>query len=392
MREVWILSGSRTPIGSFLGGLSQFSATELGAFSISSALTRSSVAAEDIEEVYMGCVLTSGLGQAPARQAALGGGLPKQVPCTTVGKVCGSGLKAVMMAAQAIRSGEINVAVAGGMESMSNTPFLVPHMRTGHKMGHTEMKDAMVHDGLWDVYNNFHMGSAAELCASEKHITREEQDRYAKQSYERAQKATQAGWFDPEIAPVVWHDKKGDPQSVKADEDVFKAKFEKFATLKPVFKKDGSVTAANASNLNDGAAALVLADAEWARNKGLKPMAIIKGMSQSAREPEWFTLAPVDAIEKLHQKLDWSSQSVDFYEVNEAFSLVSLAAANALNISEEKMNVHGGAVALGHPIGASGARILVTLLYALKQYEKKRGIASLCIGGGEAVALGVECQ
>lgn len=390
MQDVCIVSGARTPIGSFLGSLSSLSAPELGATVIQEAVKRAGVKTDEISEVYMGCVLTSAVGQAPARQAALKAGLPNSTPCTTVGKVCGSGLKAVMLGAQAIGCGDADVVLAGGMESMSNAPFTLPKARKGLRLGHGQLIDTMIQDGLWDVYNDFHMGNAAEICARECNLSRGTQDEFARESYKRALRATREGWFKDEIVPVEVSLKKGEKVQVIEDEEPKRVKFEKIPNLKPTFEKEGTVTAANASSLNDGAAAVVLMGADLARKKGIQPLAKIVGQTQAAREPEWFTLAPADAISKLFKKLNWSKDDVDLFEINEAFSVVSLAVNQNLGLDPQKVNVHGGAVSLGHPIGASGARILVTLLYAMKKYEKKRGIASLCIGGGEAVALGVE--
>ena len=390
MREVWIISGARTPIGSFMGALSSLTAPQLGAIAIREAVKRAFIKPDEISEVYMGCVLTAAVGQAPARQAALGGGLPNKVPCTTVGKVCGSGLKAVMSGAQSILSGDADVVVAGGMESMSNTPYAIPKLREGLRLGHGELIDTMIRDGLWDVYNDFHMGNAAELCAKECNISREQQDGFARESYEKSLRAIREGWFKDEIVAVEVAGRKGDKTFVVDDEEPGRVKFEKISELKPSFDKSGTVTAANASSLNDGAAAVVLMASDVAKARGIKPIAKICGQAQAAREPEWFTVAPADAISNLFKKLQWSADSVDLFEINEAFSVVSLAVGARLKLDPKKVNVHGGAVSLGHPIGASGARILVTLLYALQRYGKKRGVASLCIGGGEAVALGVE--
>ncbi len=390
MREVWIVSAARTPIGSFLGSLSSLTAPQLGSIAIREAIKRAKLSFDEPSEVYMGCVLTGGQGQAPARQAALGAGVSVMVPCTTIGKVCGSGLKSIMLAAQAISSGEADIVVAGGMESMSNAPFVLHGARQGLKFGNTKLVDSMVGDGLWDVYNDYHMGNAAELCARKENISRERQDAFARKSYERALKSIRDGFFKDEIVPVEIRARKGDPTLITEDEEPGKANFDKFPKLKPAFDPKGTVTAANASSLNDGAAAVVLMAEGLAKKKNLKPLARIKGQAQAAREPEWFTVAPADAINKLFEKLQWSSDTVDLYEINEAFSVVSLAVNARLGLSSDKVNVHGGSVALGHPIGASGARILVTLLYALNRHEKKRGVASLCLGGGEAVALGVE--
>lgn len=373
-----------------MGSLSSISATDLGAIAIKEAVARSGVSADQVSETIMGCVLTSGLGQAPARQASKKAGLPNHVPATTVGKVCGSGLKAVMLGAQAIANGDAEVVVAGGMESMSNVPFLLPQARSGMRLGNATMVDALVHDGLWDVYNNFHMGSAAELCAKEYNFTREQQDAFAKTSYERALNAQTNGYFKKEIVPIEIKDRKGNVTFIVDDEEPKTVNFEKMSSLKPVFDKNGTVTAANASSINDGAAALVLASEDFVKKYNLTPLAKISGFSQAAREPEWFSIAPADAIENLFKKLSWDKNKVDLFEINEAFSVVSLAVNHKLGLDAAKVNVHGGAVSLGHPIGASGARILVTLLHSLEQYKKATGVASLCIGGGEAVALGVE--
>jgi acetyl-CoA C-acetyltransferase len=390
MKNIYILSSARTPIGSFMGALSSLSATDLGALAIKEAVSRAGIKPEQVSETIMGCVLTSGLGQAPARQASKKAGLPNGVPATTVGKVCGSGLKAVMLGAQAIAAGDSEVVVAGGMESMSNVPFILPQARTGMRLGNATLVDALVHDGLWDVYNNFHMGTAAELCAKEYSFTREQQDAFAKQSYERALNAQKNGWFKKEIVPIEIKDRKGNVTSIVDDEEPKAVNFDKLPSLKPVFDKNGTVTAANASSINDGAAALVLASEDFVKKNNLKPIAKITGYAQAAREPEWFSIAPADAIAKLGEKLTWDLKKVDLYEINEAFSVVSLAVNQKLGLNSDNVNVHGGAVSLGHPIGASGARILTTLLHSLEQYNKKTGIASLCIGGGEAVALGVE--
>lgn len=384
-----ILSASRTPIGSYLGSLSGFSAPQLGAVAIKESVARAGVAVEDINEVIMGNVLQGGVGQAPARQASIYAGLPKNVECMTINKVCGSGLKAVMLADQAIKTGDAEVIVAGGMESMSNAPYFLKKARTGFRMGHGELLDMMIHDGLWDVYKNIHMGMAGELCASTYNLTREEQDSYAIMSYERALDAIKNGYFKDEIAPVEVASKAGS-LFVDTDEEPGKVNFDKIRSLKPVFKSDGSVTAANASSINDGGSALVVASEEFANMKGLKPIAKVIAHVSFAQEPEWFTTAPTYAIQKLLKKVNMNIEDIDLFEVNEAFSVVSMITAKNLNIPYEKMNISGGAVSLGHPIGASGARILTTLLYSLKRLGKKYGIASLCIGGGEANALLVE--
>ena len=373
-----------------MGGLSTLTAPKLGSIAIREAVRRSTVKSEEVSEVYMGCVLTAAVGQAPARQAALGAGLPNKVPCTTVGKVCGSGLKAVMLGTQAIACGDADIVVAGGMESMSNAPFALDKARQGYRLGHGELIDTMIRDGLWDVYNNYHMGNAAELCARECNISRKDQDAFARESYERALRAQKEGLFRGEIVPVEIQGKKGETTLVSEDEEPGRVKFEKIPELKPAFDKNGTVTVANSSSLNDGAAAVILMAGELAKARKLKPLARIVGQAQAAREPEWFTVAPADAISNLFKELNWTGDSVDLYEINEAFAVVSLAVNDRLKLDPKKVNVHGGAVALGHPIGASGARVLATLIYAMMRYEKKRGVASLCIGGGEAVALGVE--
>lgn len=389
MKEVVIVAAVRTPIGSFQGKLSSFPAPRLGAIAIDAVLKRAGVRNDQVDEVIMGNVLAAGEGQAPARQSALFAGLPESVTCMTINKVCGSGLKAVMLAAQAIQSGDADVIVAGGMESMSNTPYLLEKARQGYRMGHGQLVDSMIKDGLWDVYNDYHMGNAAELCARECHIPRDAQDAFARQSYERTQKAQKEGYFKDEIVPVVIQDKKGD-LTVAEDEEPGKANFEKMVTLKPAFQKDGSVTAANASKINDGAAAVVVMSAERAKHLGLKPMVRLVAQASSARKPEWFTTAPIDAIGKVLSKTGMTLDAIDLFEINEAFAVVSLAAANELKIPHDRLNVHGGAIALGHPIGAGGTRILVTLLHAMKRYQKKHGMAAICIGGGEASAVIVE--
>ncbi len=389
MKEVVIVSAVRTPVGAFQGVLSELSAPKLGALVVEEAIKRAGIGKDIVDEVIMGNVLTAGEGQAPARQAALFAGLPESVTCLTINKVCGSGLKAVMLAAQAIMCGDADVIIAGGMESMSNTPYLLEKARNGYRMGHGQLTDSMIKDGLWDVYNNFHMGSAAELCAADCNIPRDVQDAFAKTSYERAIKAQKEGLFKDEIVGVTITGKKGNVV-VTEDEEPGKANFEKMMTLKPAFQKDGTITAANASKINDGAAALVVMSAEKASELGLKPIAKIVAQASAARKPEWFTTAPIDAIGKVLKKADLKIEDVDLFEINEAFAVVSLAASKDLKIPHEKMNVHGGAIALGHPIGASGARILTTLIYAMKHHNKKLGMAAICIGGGEASALIVE--
>ena len=389
MKEVVILSAVRTPIGSFLGGLKDVPGPRLGAAAIREAVRRAKVPLDQIDECLMGSVLTAGVGQAPARQAAIFAELPKSVRCTTLNRVCGSGLRTVMWATQMIQCGDAEIVVAGGMENMSRAPYLLDRAREGYRLGNAKIIDSMVHDGLWDVYNNFHMGDAAELCAKEKKFTREEQDRFAKQSFLRAQQAIQSEKFKDEIIPVEVEAGK-EKKLISQDEGPFKAKLEKMGDLKPAFQKDGTITAANASSLSDGAAALVLTTAEMAQKLGVRPIARVLGQASHAQAPEWFTTAPVGAIQKLLQKTGTKVDGIDLFEVNEAFSVVSLACARDLHIDESKMNIRGGAVALGHPIGASGARILTTLIYALRSEKKRLGIAALCIGGGEGSALLVE--
>ena len=356
---------------------------------VEEAVRRAGPQKSDIQEAILGNVLTAGEGQAPARQAALFAGLPESVECMTINKVCGSGLKAVMLAAQAIRLGDAEAIVAGGMESMSNTPYLLEQGRGGYRLGHGKVTDSLVKDGLWDVYNDFHMGNAAELCARECAVPREAQDEFAVLSYTRAQQAWKEGFFKEEVLPVTMKNKQGET-IVEQDEEPFKANFEKMAKLKPAFVPDGTVTAANASKINDGAAALVVMSGARAAAMGLKPMARIVGYASAAKKPEWFTTAPADVITKVLKQCNLKLEEIDLFEINEAFAVVTLAVNKMLGIDNAKVNVHGGAVALGHPIGASGARILVTLLHALKQRNKKRGMAAICIGGGEASAVIVE--
>lgn len=390
MKEAVVVSAVRTPIGSFHGSLSSLTAPALGSIVIAEALRRADVGGDEVNEVIMGNVLSAGLGQAPARQAALGAGLPRRVGCTTINKVCGSGLKAVMLATQAIRLGQADVVVAGGMESMSNAPYLLDKARNGYRMGNGTLVDSLIRDGLWDVYNDFHMGAAAELCAERFGISREEQDAFAILSYQRAQAAQRGGLFKKEIVPVKIPGKKNQSIAVEEDEEVQKFDGEKMRRLQPAFRPGGTVTAGNASSVSDGAAALVVMSGEKARALGIQPLARIVGFTSSAREPEWFTIAPVDAISSLIHGAGCSLADVDLAEINEAFAASSIAVNRELGLDPERVNVKGGAVALGHPIGASGARILTTLIYTLTDLGKKRGIASLCIGGGEAVALLVE--
>lgn len=390
MKNVVIVGAQRTPIGSFGGSLAGFSAPELGAAAISGLLKKSGCSPKEVQEVIMGCVLTAGVGQAPARQAAMKAGLDKNTPCTTVNKVCASGMKAVMMAANQIQLGEADVIVAGGMESMSNVPYYLPKQRFGAKLGHAQTEDGIIKDGLWDVYKDYHMGNAAELCAREMDISREAQDDFAATSYKRAQKAADEGWFDEEIIPINVKGRKGEVTKVTEDEEIRRVKFDKLPGLRPVFDKQGSVTAANASSINDGAAALLLMSEEKAQALGLTPLARITGQASAAKAPEWFTTAPADAIPKALQRAGVEKDEIDLFEINEAFSVVSVANNKLLGLDPEKVDIHGGAVSMGHPIGCSGARILVTLIHALRRTGGKKGCAGICNGGGGASALTLE--
>jgi len=390
MKDIVILGGARTPIGSFLGTLSAISAPKLGSIAIKCALENSGVQPDAVQQVIMGNVLQAAVGQAPARQAGIGAGIPVSAGAVTVNKVCGSGLKAVMYAANDIRCDEYDVAVAGGMESMSNAPYALTQARTGYRMGNGKMIDVMVHDGLWDPYGDKHMGTCAEMCVAKYNFTREQQDDFARESYRRAQDAVRSGKFKKEIAIVEVPGKKGSSVIID-DEEPFAAPLEKLGTLKPAFQKEGgTVTAGNASKINDGAAALVVTSAEFAQKNRWKPMARIVAQATSAQEPEWFTTAPAKSIAIALKRANMTVKDIDLFEINEAFAAVALAAMEDAKIPLEKMNVNGGAVALGHPIGASGARILVTLLYALEERGLKRGLAAICIGGGEAAAMIVE--
>jgi len=388
MREVYIVSATRTPIGSFGGSLSSLSATQLGATAIRSAVEQAGIKPNMVQEVYMGNVMPANLGQAPATQAAKFAALG-DIPATQVNKVCASGMKAIMLAAQSISLGHNDIVVAGGMESMSNIPYYLDKARNGYRLGNGQLIDGLVKDGLWDVYNDYHMGSAAELCAVECHISREEQDAYAVESYKRAQKAQAEGRFKNEITPVEIQDKKG-LTMVTEDEEPATVKYDKIPTLKPVFKKEGTVTAANASTLNDGAAALVLMSKEKADELGVEPLARIISYADAQQAPEWFTTAPSKAIPLALQRAGLDVAQIDFFEINEAFSVVAIANNQKLNLSPDKVNVNGGAVALGHPLGASGARIAVTLINVLLQNNGRYGAAGICNGGGGASALIVE--
>lgn len=390
VKDIFIVEGARTPIGSFLGELSAVSAPDLGSVAIQGVLKRSGLAPEWIGEVIMGCVLPAGIGQAPARQAMRKAGIPDSTGALTINKVCGSGMKAVMLGASEIGAGDYDLVLAGGMESMSNAPYYVKGMRSGVKMGNQQMLDGMIYDGLWDPYSDIHMGNCAEQCVNKYMLTREAQDTYAKQSYERARKAVESGAFKREIEPVAIPQRKGDPKMVDTDEEPFKGDPNKLDGLRPAFDKAGTITAGNASTINDGAAALLLASEEAVKQHGLKPVARIMGSATHSQEPVWFTTAPVGAIQKVLNKLKLQVGDIDLFEVNEAFSAVAMVAQQDLNIPLDKFNIRGGAVALGHPIGASGARLLVTLMHALQDTGKKRGLASLCIGGGEATAMVIE--
>ncbi|HEV2359977.1 MAG TPA: thiolase family protein [bacterium] len=389
MGDVLILSAVRTPIGRFQGGLAPVPAPRLGAAAIAEAVRRAAAPPEQIDEVYMGIILAAGVGQAPARQASIYAGLPNTVPATTVNKMCGSGLKAAMLATQAIQAGDAELVVAGGMENMSAAPYLLDRARTGYRLGHGQLIDSVIRDGLWDAYTDQHMGSCCELLAREYRIPREAQDEYARRSYARALEAMDSGHFRREIVPVAVPNGRA-AATVAEDEEPRRFRPEKVASLPPVFEPDGTVTVANASSISDGGAALVLGSADAARRLGAKPLARVVGQAVSARAPEWFTIAPAGAIQKLLAKVNWSKDEVDLYEINEAYAAVVLAVTREVGIDLERVNVHGGAVALGHPVGASGARILVTLLNARAERDARRGVAAVCLGGGEAVGLAVE--
>lgn len=389
-RDIVIIGAARTPVGSFNASLASVSAPTLGGIAIKAALQRSKVPPEDVDEVIMGCVLPGGLGQAPARQAMHKAGLPWSVAAMTINKVCGSGLKAVGLGVQAILSGDAEVVLAGGMESMSGAPYFLPGARQGFRMGNVNCIDLMIHDGLWDPYNNCHMGVFAEKLASEYGYTRAELDEFAAESYRRALKAQEEGIFSEEIVPVEVTDKKGNVTVIDQDEEPKRVDFAKMPKLKPAFKSDGVITAANASSINDGAAAVVITTPERAKKYGSEILGYVVGQATASQPPEWFTTAPVASIEKLLQKIGWKKEDVDLWEINEAFSDVTLHAIRTLGLDHKKVNIYGGAVAIGHPIGASGARILVTLLYAMKRLDVKRGVASLCIGGGEAISMAIE--
>lgn len=390
MKNVVIVSAQRTPIGSFGGSLSSFSAPELGAAAIMEVIKKAGIKPDDVQEVVMGNVLTAGIGQAPARQAAIKAGLSDKTPATTINKVCASGMKAIMIAADQIALGQSDIMVAGGMESMSNVPYYLEKHRFGSKLGHARTLDGIIKDGLWDVYNDYHMGNAAELCAKECNISREEQDEFAKMSYKRAIDARNKGRFDDEIIEMKVKGRKGDVTKVNSDEELDKVNFDKMPNLRPVFDKEGTVTAANASSINDGAAAVVLMSEEKAKSLGLTPLARIRSHASAAKAPEWFTTAPADALPIAFKRAGVEKSDIDLFEINEAFSVVSLINNRKLELNPDIVNVNGGAVSIGHPIGCSGARIMVTLLHAMKQKGANIGAAGICNGGGGASAMVVE--
>lgn len=390
MKEVVIIAAVRTPMGSFGGSLKSMTATQLGAVAIKGALQKAGLAADKVQDVLMGCVIQANLGQAPARQAAKFAGLPNEVNCTTINKVCASGMKAISQAAQSIALGDADIVVAGGMESMSNVPFYSEHMRWGNKYGNVSMIDGLAKDGLTDVYDGKAMGNAAELCAKECGISREAQDNFAIESYKRSQAAWEKGLFDQEIIPVEIPQRKGDPVVISKDEEPFNVKFDKIPTLNPAFIKEGTVTAANASTMNDGAAALLLMSAEKANELGLKPIGRIKGYADAEQAPEWFTTTPSLAVPKAVQKAGLAMTDIDYWELNEAFAVVGIENTRRMQLDPAKVNVHGGAVSLGHPLGCSGARIIVTLLHILKANNARYGAAGICNGGGGASAMVIE--
>jgi acetyl-CoA C-acetyltransferase len=390
MRDVLILSVARTPIGAFGGALSSLKAPELGATAIAAAVERAGIQAGDVQEVYMGNVLSAGQGQAPAKQASLGAGIPDTVPTTTVNKVCASGMKAMMLGAQSIMLGDNDIVVAGGMESMSNVPYYMPGARWGQRMGNGQLVDGMIHDGLWDPYKNCHMGNSGELCADTKGFSREDQDNFAIESYKRAEAAYERGSFKDELVPVSVPQRKGDPIVVDKDEEVARVRYDKIPKLRPAFQKDGTVTAANASKINDGATAVVLIAADRAEAMGLKGLAKIRGFADASQAPEWFTTTPAKAMPKAIAKAGLEQSDIDYYEINEAFAVVTLANNKELGLDAEKVNAFGGAVALGHPIGNSGARIVVTLLSVLREKGARYGCAGICNGGGGASAMVIE--
>jgi acetyl-CoA C-acetyltransferase len=393
MKEAVIVAAVRTPIGKFQGALQPFSAPKLGALVVREAIRRAGIEAGEVDECIMGCVIQAGLGQNPARQASLYGGMPPESAALTVNQVCGSGLRAVSLAAQAIQTGDADFVVAGGMESMTNAPYLLQQARAGYRMGNGSLIDAMIQDGLWEAYRGYHMGVAAEMIAEKYGISREDQDAFAAESHRRAAAATEKGWFRDEIVPVeIPSVMKGEAPRVFDKDEAIRpdTTVEVLSRLKPAFKEGGTVTAGNAPGVSDGAAAVIVTSADLARQRGLKPLAVIRAQATAGREPEWFGLAPIDAVRKVVRKAGWPLESVDLFELNEAFGVQALAVNRELGLDADRVNVHGGAVALGHPIGASGAAVLVKLLYALAQRDKRHGIAALCLGGGNAVGLAVE--
>lgn len=390
MQNVVIVEAKRTPLGSLGGALSSFSAPELGSMTIVEVIKKAGIEPNDVQEVIFGNVLTAGIGQAPARQAALKAGLSELTPSTTVNKVCASGMKAIMMAANQIQLGQADIMVAGGMESMSNVPYYLPKHRFGSKLGHGQVQDGIIKDGLWDVYNDFHMGNAAEICAKECNISREQQDEFAIESYKRAIAAHENGAFNDEVITIKVKDRKGNITEVTMDEELKRVNYDKIPNLRPVFDKEGTVTAANASSINDGAAAVLLMSEERANKLGLKPMAKILSQASAAKAPEWFTTAPADAMPIAMKRAGVDKDDIDLFEINEAFSVVSLANNQIMELDPEKVNIHGGAVSIGHPIGCSGARIMVTLLHALRQTQGTIGCAGICNGGGGASSMVVE--
>lgn len=390
MKEVVIVSAARTAVGAFNGSLAGFSAPQLGAIAIKEAVIRAGIKPEEVDEVLMGNVLQGGIGQAPARQAALAAGIPDSVSATTINKVCGSGLKSVMIGQQEIKAGDAEIIVAGGMESMTNAPYILKKARNGYRMGNGELFDLMIHDGLWDPYGNKHMGMLGEQCAAEYKVSRETQDEYSKASYEKALDAIKNGHFKDAIVPVEMKDRKGNVTLFDTDEDPGKVNFEKAFSLKPVFAKDGTITAFNASNINDGAGAVVLMSKEAAEKHGVKPMARIVAQATHSQAPEWFTTAPGYVIDKVCKKAGLSKDDIDLFEINEAFAVVSCAVNQIAGLDASKVNVTGGAIAIGHPIGASGTRLLITLMYNLHRLNKRYGLVTLCNGGGEATAIIIE--
>ena len=387
LKDVVIVSAKRTPIGSFQGVFSNLSASKLGALVIQSLIEETNIEPRSINEVIMGNVLSAGQGQAPARQAALGAGLPNSVECLTINKMCGSGLKAVMLASQAIQAGDAEIIIAGGMENMTQAPYILPKARSGYRLGNGEFIDSIIKDGLWDAYNDKHMGTCAEMCVSENKFLREDLDNFAKISYERAIAAQDNNLFTEEIVPVTVSYRKGNDQIIYKDEEPNRVNFEKMALLKPIFDKNGSITAANASKINDGASALMLMTRDKANSLGLTPLVSISAQASAAHEPEWFTTAPLKAISTVLKKVNLNSKDIDLWEINEAFGPVVMAAIDEYKLDHDKVNVHGGAIAIGHPIGCSGARILTTLIHAMIKREAHTGLATLCIGGGEASAI-----